>query len=146
MQQKKYHRYQNKIPQQKRMANQFPKKYYYKKESQQEQECMLKKKKKIKSKKRSALLKSHLIQVEINRNNRHKQCSIPWSSNPKSCNMKKSLDCNNVIGHTMKRKEDTHTRVCILSPNRISMNNNCEQHHGICDTINKNSIDYFGCP
>eukprot|EP00957_Ditylum_brightwellii_P001444 112865-Ditylum_brightwellii.AAC.1 len=26
------------------------------------------------------------------------------------------------------------------------MSNNCKQHQGICDAINKNNIDYFGLP
>ena len=65
---------------------------------------------------------------------------------PKSGNMKKNLDCNNVIGHSMSTKDETHTRICILNLNGISMNNNCEQHQEICDAINENNIDYFGCP
>eukprot|EP00957_Ditylum_brightwellii_P151840 11562092-Ditylum_brightwellii.AAC.1 len=63
----------------------------------------------------------------------------------KSSNMKKNLDCNNIIGHSMIMKEERHTMILILNPNGISMNNNCEQHQEICDAINKNNIDYFGC-
>jgi hypothetical protein len=60
--------------------------------------------------------------------------------------MQRNLNSNNIIGHTMKKKDKTHTRICILNPNGISMSNNCEQHQEICNAINKQSIEYFGYP
>eukprot|EP00957_Ditylum_brightwellii_P105292 8026666-Ditylum_brightwellii.AAC.1 len=65
---------------------------------------------------------------------------------PKSGNMKKNLDCSNIIGQSMSTKDVTHTKICILNPNGILMNNNCEQHQEIWDDITENNIDYFGCP
>eukprot|EP00957_Ditylum_brightwellii_P129179 9852790-Ditylum_brightwellii.AAC.1 len=59
--------------------------------------------------------------------------------------MQRNLN-NNAIGHVLKKKDEIHTRICILSPNGIFMNNNCAQHQEIDDAINEHNIDYFGCP
>eukprot|EP00957_Ditylum_brightwellii_P167392 12743813-Ditylum_brightwellii.AAC.1 len=59
--------------------------------------------------------------------------------------MQRNLNSNNVIGYAMKKKDETHTRFCILNPIEILMNNNCEQHQEICGAINEQNIDYFRC-
>eukprot|EP00957_Ditylum_brightwellii_P003506 265729-Ditylum_brightwellii.AAC.1 len=57
-----------------------------------------------------------------------------------------NLNSNDDIGHIMTKKVETHTRICILNPNRVSMNSNCEQHQETCDAMSEHNIGYFGCP
>ena len=50
--------------------------------------------------------------------------------------MQENLDHNGVIGHEMLHKEDQNTRIFMINPNGISMNNDAEQYQEICDHMN----------
>ena len=58
--------------------------------------------------------------------------------------MQENLDHNGVIGHNMLHKEDQNTRIFMINPNRISMNNDAEQYQEICDHMNQHNLDFLG--
>jgi len=61
----------------------------------------------------------------------------------KSVNMQENLDHNGTIGHKMLHKKDQNTRIVMINPNGISMNNEAEQYQEICNHMNQHNIDFL---